>query len=187
MRIGVYGSASGDITAGLAEKARTIGREIARLGHVVVTGGCPGLPHEAVLGAWEEAGLAVGFSPATSAEDHVERIGYPTEGFADMVFVPRSYPLASDPEACRKYRNVASVFSVDAAVFIGGGTGTMNEFTIAHDRGVPLGVLADSGGITCGVIQALLGVISGPSPPVIFEEDPEALVAAVVEAAGGPG
>ena len=56
MKIAVYGSALGGITETLNQIARNVGREIARRGHTVVTGACPGLPHEAVLGAKELEG-----------------------------------------------------------------------------------------------------------------------------------
>ncbi len=180
MRIGVFGSSAIGHPPEVIERSRAVGREIALSGHTIVTGACPGLPHEAVLGAWEEAGMAVGYSPATDIEEHADAFGYPTEGFSEIFFIPAAYEHASDREVCRKYRNVSSVASVDAAIFIGGETGTMNEFTIAHDRGIPIGVLLGTGGISAGVVQALLGILSGPSPPVIFDEDPTALVAAVV-------
>jgi len=176
MRIGVYGSAAGDHSSGIRSRAREIGREIARLGHVVVTGACPGLPHEAVLGAREEGGRTVGFSPAVGREDHIERFGYPTEGLKEMVFVPANHPLRDDPAACLKCRNVASVASVDAAIFVGGATGTLNEFTIAWDLGRRIGVLRGSGGVADAIIPALLPLIGAGEGSVVFDDDPVRLV-----------
>ena len=62
MKIGVYGSATGKVSDEQREKAREIGRQIAKKGHIVITGACPGLPYEAVLGANEEGGECIGFS-----------------------------------------------------------------------------------------------------------------------------
>jgi hypothetical protein len=52
MKIAVYGSASGEISQETREKARKIGREIARREHDLITGACPGLPYEAVEAAF---------------------------------------------------------------------------------------------------------------------------------------
>ena len=65
MKIGVYGSASGELSDETKEKAREIGRQIAKKGHIVVTGACLGLPYEAVLGAYEVGGKCIGYSPAS--------------------------------------------------------------------------------------------------------------------------
>ena len=135
MKLGVYGSASTKLKKGIKLKAREIGREIVRQNHTVITGGCPGLPYEAVLGAHNLGGKTIGYSPAINIENHVKIYKYPVEGFTDFVFVSKDYVYANDPLICKKYRNVSSVAASDAAIFIGGRTGTMNEFTIAYDLG----------------------------------------------------
>lgn len=66
--IGVMGSASGPIDTAVAGLARELGRAIARAGCTLITGACPGLPQEAVLGAAECGGLVLGISPALSEQ-----------------------------------------------------------------------------------------------------------------------
>src|SRR3989344_8020447 len=71
--------------------AREVGREIARKGHILVTGGCPGFPYEANLGAYEEGGHTIAYSPATSIEDHIKRFSFPIKGIKEFVFIPTSF------------------------------------------------------------------------------------------------
>lgn len=177
MKIGVYGSAGGSLNREIAKKAREIGREIARTGHTLVTGGGTGLSYESVLGAYELGGKCIGFSPATHLEEHIQRYGYPDEGFTGFVFVPREFEHGGNPDVCRKYRNVSSVAAVDAALIIGGGIGTMNEFTIAYDLGKRIGILEGSGGITERAIKTLLEEAAKESDSEVFwDSDPASLI-----------
>ena len=177
MKIGVYGSAGGPIGRSVDEKAREVGREIARRGHILVTGGCLGIPYEAVLGAYELGGECIGFSPATDMDCHVNVYELPTDGFSEFVFIPEDYVHVNERVVCLKYRNVSSVAAVDAAVIIGGRIGSMNEFTIAFDLGKSIGVLEGSGGISDRAIKVLLEDANKPSSSkIIFDSDPASLV-----------
>lgn len=177
MKIAVYGSATGELPDEVKQKARELGRQIAKNGHTLITGACPGLPNEAVIGASDEGGECIGFSPATSEEEHVDKLGFPAEGFSELVFVPKDYEFADDQMACKKYRNISSVRSIAAAIFIKGETGTMNEFTNAYDYGRKIGALEGTGGITDGTIQEFLKAITKETgAEVVFDSDPIALV-----------
>jgi len=177
MKIGVYGSSSPPYPDGVEEKANKVGREIASLGHTLVTGGCGGLPYEAVMGAASEGGSTIGFSPATDHDGHVRLFHYPVQNYSEMVFVPEDYVHKDDRMVCKKYRNVASLANVDAVVIIGGRTGTLNEFTIAYDLGLDIGVLEGSGGITDHTIKTLLKDINEEAGSrVFFDPDPASLV-----------
>ncbi|NIM46862.1 MAG: hypothetical protein GTN40_01750 [Candidatus Aenigmarchaeota archaeon] len=177
MKIGVYGSSGGDLTQNkIKKKAREIGREIARKGHILITGACPGLPYDAVLGAAELDGKVIGFSPATDLKTHIKRDKFPTKGFTEIIFIPKSYKYANNSSVCRKFRNVSSVAEIDAVVIIGGRTGTMNEFTIAYDFGKNIGVLERSGGITDRTIKTLLKDIDKKGAKIIFDPNPVSLI-----------
>ena len=177
MKIGIYGSAAGDISSDISDKARELGKQIAARKHIVVTGGCLGLPYEAVLGAQELGGEAIAYSPATTLEEHVERYKMPTKGFTDFVFVPKEYKHAGNKKVCLKYRNVSSVADADAAIIIGGRIGTMNEFTIAYDLGKKIGVLTRTGGITREAIHVLLrDAKKDTEAEIIYASTPFALI-----------
>ncbi|MFC1616087.1 hypothetical protein ACFL21_03020 [Patescibacteria group bacterium] len=180
MKIGVYGSAAGNISNQSKEKAKIIGAKIARLGHTIITGACSGLPYDAAKSAMENGGQSIGFSPATSIQEHLSH-DYPDNAFTEFVFVPKNYKHSDDIFVGKKYRNVASVAEANAAIIIGGRIGTMNEFTNAYDLGKNIGVLEGSGGITENAIKILLKEANKESgSTVIFEADPQKLVEKLV-------
>ena len=148
----------------------------------VVTGACNGVPQAAVLGAQSAGGSAIGFSAYTSEEIHVQN-GAPVEGFKEINYIPADYQYRDYIRYCHKYRNVSSVAFVDAAIFINGRIGTINEFTIAYDMGKIIGVVHGSGGAADELIPEILRKINKPSESiVIFKSDPEVLVSKIIEA-----
>lgn len=177
MKIGVYGSAAGDISNETKEKAKEIGRQIARKGHCLITGGCYGLPYEAVLGFNEVGGECVAYAPAISFEKYLNKDDILAEKFTKIIYIPKDYPHADNVLVCRKYRNVSSVADVDAVIIICGRIGTMNEFTIAYDLGKKIGILEGSGGITSNAVKVLLKDINKKTgAKIIYKSDPVKLV-----------
>lgn len=122
-QIGVFGSAAGEIKPEVLKAAYVIGEYISSREACLITGGCTGIPLEAARGAHRSKGVVVGISPASSREEHIQVYGFPTEEFECLVFTSMG----------KKGRNPLSVHSCDAAIFIGGRTGTLNEFTVAYD------------------------------------------------------
>jgi len=176
MKIAVYGSAAGDIDGRVRELAKETGRQIALKGHTLITGGCPGLPYEAVIGASDCDGEIIGFSPGVNLGDHMERFGFPTERFSHLVYIPGDYAYRNNRRVCLKLRNVSSVAESDAAVIISGRCGTLNEFTIAYDLGKIIGVLIGTSGMT-KVISDLVAEWRKPSEAqVIYEPNPGLLI-----------
>jgi len=74
--IGVMGSVAGyhDRAADLSYRP---GRAIAQSGCAIITGACPGLPHDAVRGTQDAGGLAVGISPGHNFAEHTIKYGSP--------------------------------------------------------------------------------------------------------------
>ena len=68
LTIGVMGSSGGDLPDEIKLRAFRLGQAIAEQGAVLITGGCPGLPYEAVRGAKAKGGLVVGISPGLSID-----------------------------------------------------------------------------------------------------------------------
>jgi len=180
MKISVYGSASGNFSEELIERTREIGREIARQKHTLITGGCPGLPYEAVKGASEFNGKVIGYSPATDLKSH-NLINYPTEGFSEFVFVPKDYEQRNNMMACRKYRNISSVLACDAAIFVSGRSGTLNEFTNAYDFGKIIGILENSKGISEIVPTVLKAFDNKLEAKIVSDKEPVKLVRKVIQ------
>jgi hypothetical protein len=175
VKVGVMGSAGGKMTPALRRKARRVGEALGRLGCVVVTGGCPGLPQEATLGAKTAGGMTLGISPALDLKEHVRRYGSPVKGIDALIFTG----------AGLMGREVTAVRTCDVVIIIGGRSGTLGEFAIAYDEGKVIGVLQGSGGIA-GVIPYLLKRIHKKTRSrVVFDRNPERLVERLLAAYRG--
>jgi predicted Rossmann-fold nucleotide-binding protein len=59
------GSSGGDLSREILQKVYRLGEAIAVRDAVLITGGCPGLPYEAVRGAKAKGGLVIGISPGS--------------------------------------------------------------------------------------------------------------------------
>lgn len=163
---GVMGAASGAMSPEALALSYELGRAIARAGCTVLTGACPGLPHQAVLGAKAEGGLTVGISPAADRAEHVNRFGSPLDHLDFVVFTG----------AGLMGREVPNVLSSDVVVLVGGRSGTLGEFAIAYEEGKLIGVLEGTGGITPG-IAGLVALCDKPTgAEVLYDPDPQALV-----------
>lgn len=178
MKIGVYGSASGSIEKHALDVAKRLGILIAVRGHTLITGACGGVPYATVKGAMAENGTVIGYSPARSMEEHQVWV-MPTQGFSKIVFVPESYEHAGKGLLCRKGRNISSVAACDAAVFISGQYGTLNEFTLAYDFQKPIGVLVGTGGIADLLSEITRKIDKHPKPPLFFFKDPVEIIDAL--------
>ena len=173
-QIGVFGSADGDEIGKCIEKAEAIGDEIAEHGCVLITGACPGLPHRTALAVANRNGRIVGISPAMNPREHIEKYKYPSDWLYQLVFTGME----------RKGRNIISLRTCDAAIFISGRIGTLNEFTIAYDeasKGFVIGILTGSGGFSDDL--AKLAKKSGKKSNAVIIEDgnPRLLVRRVLE------
>ena len=86
LTIGVMGASGGDFPQGVRERACQLGEAVAERDAVLITGGGPGLPYEAVLGAKAKGGLVVGISPGLSLDEHRGKYRSPVDGFDVLVY-----------------------------------------------------------------------------------------------------
>ncbi len=168
LKIGVMGSASGPQTEDpiAREKARKIGSEIARRGHMFINGACPGLPNDALIAAQAGGGFTVGVSPAFSEYQHVHEY-----------LSPHDHDLIIYTGLGFMERDIINIRSADGVVIIGGGIGTLNEFTIAYDEGRPIGIVTNSGGISNSIPHIVEELCKRELPPnIVFDDDPSVLL-----------
>lgn len=166
MTVGVMGSAGGHIAAEVFEKVRRLGRVIGSRGYVLITGACPGLPHEAVIGAKDVGGVVVGVSPALNLEEHVIKYLSPTRGYDAIIYTGSGL----------MGREIENIRSCDVVVFAGGRSGTLGEFAIAYDEAKVIGVLQNTGGITEHLDTVIKMVNKETGASVCYDEDPERLM-----------
>lgn len=128
IRIGIIGQ-SGELPHEIQELALELGREVARRGCVLLSGGTNGIMEYASKGAKEEKGLVVGILPGDSRDM--------ANSYID---IPITTGLSFD------YRSLILVHSSDALIMIGGGNGTLGELSAAYLNRKPVVVLEPSGG-----------------------------------------
>ncbi len=165
-KIGVSGAEKTDhCSEGAAEKAREVGRQIAKHDGALFTGACWGMPYEAAIGTKEAGGFSVGVSPAISEKDHYEQFKMPTDKF-DLIFYT-GYGFSA--------RNVWLMRMADAVIFICGRMGTLNEFTICFEDDRLVGVLEGTGGSADMIREVVKRANKGPGR-IVYDSDPKQLV-----------
>lgn len=166
MTVGVMGSAGGTLEEGVRLPVRRLGTAIARRGYVLITGACPGMPHDAVKGAKEEGGVVVGVSPALNLEEHVMKYHSPTRGYDAIIYTGSGL----------MGREIENIRSCDVVVFAGGRSGTLGEFAIAYDEAKVIGVLEGTGGITEHLKKIISFVKKKTGSVICYDTDPERLL-----------
>ncbi len=160
--VGVMGSAGGHLDREALQKGYRMGQEIARRGCVLITGACPGLPHQAVLGAKSAGGIVVGISPALNFEEHAMKYASPYNGYDAIIYTGSGL----------MGREIENIRSCDLVVFMGGRSGTLGEFAIAYDEAKVIGVLKGTGGITDKIETIISFIKKNTGAQVVYSEDP---------------
>ena len=152
------------------EKAKELGREVARHNAVLVSGATTGFPFWATMGAKEAGGMTIGLSPASGEREHIDVYKLPVDYQDLVIYTGFGY----------SGRNLLLTRASDA-VFIGcGRIGTINEFTVAFEDQKPIGVLGGEWD-TDETIKLILERAHRPNEKIIFDTDPKSLVERVIE------
>lgn len=164
--IGVMGSAGGSLTRPVLDKVYRLGQEIARRNCVLITGACPGLPHEAVKGAKSEGGIVVGVSPALNFEEHAIKYRSPFTGYDAIIYTGSGL----------MGREIENIRSCDMVILAGGRSGTLGEFAIAYDEAKVIGVLTGTGGIADRIKEIVSFVGKDTGAELVYSGDPAELL-----------
>lgn len=152
------------------ELGKELGREIVRQGCVIVTGATTGMPLYAAVGAKEEGGLSIGFSPAANEREHIETYNLPVDYMDVIVYTGFGFPG----------RDLLLTRSSDAVVLGCGRIGTIHEFTIAYEDKKPVGVL-EGMWETDEVLRHLISASNRPVQKIVFDSEPKALLERLIE------
>lgn len=109
--------------------AYKVGKEVAKRGAILVTGGLGGVMEAACRGTSDAGGIALGIIPfdeSSKANKYCNIIVCSGMGYA---------------------RNFITAYSADGAVIIGGGVGTLIEAGVVYMKKKPVVAIAGSGGI----------------------------------------
>ena len=165
------GSAGGALSDEARTACRELGRQIARHNCIIITGACPGLPHEAVLGAKEFGALAIGISPGLALQEHIDRYHSPYEEYDALIFTGSGL----------MGREIEAIRSCDIVCIVGGRSGTLGEFSIAFDEGKLICVLLGTGGIADHLDEIVAMINKHTEAEVVYDADPKALIEKAIE------
>lgn len=152
------------------EKAKELGREIAKQGAIITTGATTGFPMYAAMGAKDECGFSLGFSPASTEREHVETYKLPLDYMDVIAYTGFGY----------SGRDLLLVRSSDAVVIGCGRIGTLNEFSVAFEDHRPIGILEGSWE-TDEILRHVIKSAHRPNPNIVFDSDPKAIVERLIE------
>ncbi len=173
LKVGVMGSASGKLLADplILGRVQALGRAIAEAGCVLVNGACPGLPDAAAEAAHAAGGLTLGVSPAFSQAEHVHIYTSPIVHYDVILYTGLGL----------MERDIINIRSSDMVLFVGGGMGTLNEFTVAYEERKVIGALTGLGGVSDRIeeVLALSGRTWRPEA-MVTDSDPVRLVEQVL-------
>ena len=141
MQIGVFGSWDQDLEPQVVSTAEQVGALIAGRGDIVFTGGSTGIMEAAMRGAKKGNGVTVGIIPV--------------EKKADYRFLGSHIDIHIMTGMGEFGKLAPLVNSVDGAVAIGGGAGTLMEISMMYLQNKPL-ILIPVGGYLSDRIRALL-------------------------------
>jgi uncharacterized protein (TIGR00725 family) len=171
IKIGVMGSSEIPKDKILIEKAREVGREIARHNCMLINGATTGLPDEAARGCKEEEGFVLGISPAKDIQEHTKGYKLPFTYYDSIVFTGVGF----------NFRNIFNIRTSDAVVFIRGSLGTLNEFTIAYEDGKIIGILEHTGGISEFFDELIEICKKHTNATIVKDSDPKRLILKMVQ------
>ena len=170
IKICVSGAADiGNCGLNTLDIAKELGREIARQGAVLVTGATTGFPFWAAMGAKEEGGISIGFSPAASEKEHVEAYKLPLDYMDLIIYTGFGYPG----------RDLLLTRSSDAVICGCGRIGTIHEFTVAFEDGKTIGIL-EGPWETSGELEEIIAQAHRPNDKIVKGNNPKKLVADVI-------
>ncbi len=171
VKICVSGAAeTGHCGLDVLEKGKETGREIAKQGAIITTGATTGFPLYAAMGAKDERGFSIGFSPASTEREHSLTYRLPLDYMDIIVYTGFGY----------SGRDLLLVRSSDAVVIGCGRIGTINEFAVAFEDKRPIGILEGSWQ-TDEILDTIIKAAHRPNAKIVFDSDPKALVERLIE------
>ncbi len=151
------------------DKAKELGREIARQGAVLVTGATTGFPLWIAMGVKELGGISIGFSPAASEKEHVEVYKLPLDYMDLIIYTGFGY----------SGRDLLLTRSVDAVICGCGRIGTIHEFTIAFEDDKPIGIF-EGPWETGTELEEIIEKGHRPNAKIVIGSDPKKLVEEII-------
>lgn len=139
-----------------------LGANLAKHNINIATGAAIGISHLIGAGAKEAGSKLIGFSPSSNALTHSRQVdNAPINNFDSIHFNGNGFTA----------RSLEFVSSVDALIMVAGRMGTLSEFTIGFEEGIPIFILKGYGGISDHIEEIISHADKeGLIPPIITSD-----------------
>lgn len=165
MKIAIFSSWLPDVTQENKKLAHDIGTYLAEQGIEVVTGGCSGIPALCIESAYHTGAKTSGYFPHSNRNEYHDR--QHEKNVHDITYYSTAHFITGFTA-----RSLEMIKNVDAAIVLNGRIGTLSEFGIAVEEGLPLGIIEGTGGIT-DELKTIVRVAQKefPNNEVVFGDD----------------
>lgn len=157
IKLAIFSSANDKVSPKLEKKIDKIARYLFSKNIILVTGGSTGVPAGIVETFVELGGQAVMFSPDKTPESHSERFDNHSLEFYHETIFGKGFTA----------RSLEMINFVDGALVLNGRTGTLSEFTIAVEEGLPVSVITRTGGIS-DYLKKITRIVKKQFPSKVF-------------------
>jgi uncharacterized protein (TIGR00725 family) len=175
MKIAIFSSWLPEVSKENQLIAKDIARYLAEKSITVVTGGCSGIPALCIEEAYKCGAETIGYFPHKDQDDYKDR--QHEENTHDIKFYSTAHFIHGFTA-----RSLEMIKNVDAAIVLNGRIGTLSEFGVAIEEGLPLAVIEGTGGIT-DELQRLTKLVKKefPNNEVVFEQDYKKAIDVLIE------
>lgn len=138
--VGIFGSAAEAVEPKIGNTAKMLGCVLGSMGLTVATGGCLGLPAIVARNARASGSRVLGFFPDLNEIEAIKNKSAHAndlEAVYDAKYFAKGYTQ----------RSLCMIQNIDCAVVVGGRMGTLSEWTMALEEGIPILALKNTGGI----------------------------------------
>jgi uncharacterized protein (TIGR00725 family) len=175
MKIAIFSSWLPEVSTENEDVAKDIAGYLAEKNITIVTGGCSGIPAICIEKAYHCGIKTIGYFPHKDHNDYYDR--QHEENTHDITFYSTAHFIQGFTA-----RSLEMIKNVDAAIVMNGRIGTLSEFGIAIEEGLPLAVIESTGGIT-DELQRLTKLVNKkfPNDEVVFEKDYKKAIDILIE------
>lgn len=175
MKIAIFSSWLPQVTQENQKLAKNIGCYLAEKGITVVTGGCSGIPAICIEEGHASGAETIGYFPHKNHSDYYDR--QHEENTHDIKFYSTAHFVHGFTA-----RSLEMIKGVDAAIVLNGRIGTLSEFGIAVEEGLPLGIIEGTGGIS-DELKNIIRVAKKefPNNEVLFGDDYKKIIDTLIE------
>lgn len=159
-KIAIFSSADPKIAKEYRDLAKVIAHYFINKDVILVTGGSLGLPGFIIEEFSNLGGETIMFSPDPDPHKHKLRFDNHDLDYYNHVVFGNGFTS----------RSLEMIKYVDGAVVLNGRTGTLCEFTIAVEEGLPVAVITNTGGIS-DHLSEIIKIVDKEFPASVFFGD----------------